>query len=68
MITMRDLLAAERAAVEAALDKAGTINGAAKLLGTDRHALKRRIVKHNIRWPRPTTSPAASTAGAAPPS
>lgn len=38
-----------------ALDTAGSILEAAKLLGVTRHALKRRLVKHKIRWPRRVT-------------
>jgi len=34
-----------------ALNTAGTIVDAAALLGVTRHALKRRIVKHDIVWP-----------------
>ncbi len=45
-----NLTAAERLICEAALVAAGSIIEAAKLLGITRHALKRRIVKHNIRW------------------
>lgn len=37
--------------VRGPLDTAGNIVEAAKLLGVTRHALKRRIVKHNIVWP-----------------
>jgi transcriptional regulator with GAF, ATPase, and Fis domain len=43
---------ADRALVTAALEEAGSIFGAAELLGTTRHAVKRRIIKHNIRWIR----------------
>lgn len=42
----------ERALCLKALYAAGTILDAASLLGTTRHSLKRRIIKHNIRWPR----------------
>ncbi len=48
-----NLEAAERQLCELALDRAGSIMEAAKLLGLTRHALKRRIVKHKIAWPRP---------------
>ena len=34
-----------------ALNTAGTIIEAASLLGITRHALKRRIIKHQIEWP-----------------
>lgn len=46
-----NLHAAERLLVELALATAGSIVEAAPLLGITRHALKRRIIKHNIRWP-----------------
>lgn len=47
-----NLTSAERLLCETALHTAGSIVEAAKLLGITRHALKRRIVKHNIRWVR----------------
>lgn len=50
-----DLEAAERQLCTLALDAAGNIVEAAKLLGVTRHALKRRIIKHRISWPRPST-------------
>ena len=67
-----NLTAAERLLCETALTAAGSIVEAAKLLGITRHALKRRIIKHNIRWTReggriatgPDTSRAAVTATA----
>lgn len=43
---------AERRLCNEALTIAGNIVGAAALLGITRHALKRRIIKHNIRWVR----------------
>lgn len=46
------LAEAERALCEHALHKGGNIVEAAMLLGITRHALKRRIVKHQIEWPR----------------
>ena len=46
------LAEAERALCEHALYKGGNIVEAASLLGITRHALKRRIVKHQIEWPR----------------
>ena len=57
-ITLEDfnLEAAERRLCVEALDLAGNIVGAAKLLGVTRHALKRRIIKLNIRWSRTTTT------------
>ena len=48
-----NLEAAERQLCTLALDHAGNIVEAAKLLGVTRHALKRRIVKHKLTWPRP---------------
>lgn len=45
-----NLATAERTLCEVALHTAGSIFEAAKLLGITRHALKRRIIKHNIRW------------------
>lgn len=51
---------AERTLVETALKEAGSIVEAAALLGTTRHAVKRRIIKHNIRWPMPFASAAQS--------
>lgn len=47
-----NLTSAERFLCETALHAAGSIVEAAKLLGITRHALKRRIIKHNIRWTR----------------
>lgn len=47
-----DLAAAERRLCVAALDATGGIVPAAQLLGVTRHALKRRIIKHRIEWPR----------------
>lgn len=44
------LVSLERMACEAALKREGSIVEAAKLLGITRHALKRRMIKHNIRW------------------
>lgn len=46
---------AERILCLRALESAGTILDAAQKLGITRHALKRRIIKHEIPWP-PTTS------------
>ena len=69
-----NLTSAERLLCETALHTAGSIVEAAKLLGITRHALKRRIIKHNIRWIRDAgaraagdTSPrtAAAVSGAA---
>lgn len=47
-----NLEVAERLLCAVALDTAGNLVEAAKLLGITRHALKRRIVKHKIAWPR----------------
>lgn len=48
-----NLAAAEAALVRAALAAVGnSLVEAAELLGIDRHALKRRIVKHRIPFPR----------------
>jgi hypothetical protein len=51
-----NLADAERKLCEEALRTAGSIVEAANLLGVTRHALKRRIVKHQIEWPRPRLS------------
>ena len=62
-ITLEDfnLEAAERRLCVEALGFAGNIVGAAKILGVTRHALKRRIIKLDIRWSRTgTTEPEAS--------
>lgn len=45
-----NLMTVERTVIEAALRQAGSIIEASALLGIDRHALKRRIVKHGIRY------------------
>ena len=59
-----DLNAAERLLCVVALATAGSIVEAAPLLGITRHALKRRIIKHRIMWPR--SSPVARSESAAP--
>ena len=53
-ITLEDfnLEAAERRLCLEALGLAGNIVGAAQLLGITRHALKRRIIKLELRWSR----------------
>jgi DNA-binding NtrC family response regulator len=51
-----NLADAERKLCEEALVAAGSIVEAANLLGITRHALKRRIVKHTIEWPKPRVS------------
>lgn len=43
---------ADRLITVAALKAAGSIVGAAELMGLTRHAVKRRITKHNLRWHR----------------
>ena len=48
-----NLASAERKLCEEALRAGGSIVEAANLLGITRHALKRRIIKHQIEWPRP---------------
>ncbi len=47
-----NLANAERLLCEEALTAAGSIVEASNLLGITRHALKRRIIKHKIDWPR----------------
>lgn len=68
-ITLEDfnLNAAERLLCITALETAGSIVEAAQLLGCTRHALKRRIIKHQIEWPRSSerTTPQSTEAGAA---
>ena len=51
-----NLADAERKMCEEALASAGSIVEAAILLGVTRHALKRRILKHQIEWPKPRVS------------
>lgn len=48
-----DLNIAEKRLIECALERAGGIVAAAKLLGITRHAVKRRIIKYRIEWRRP---------------
>lgn len=60
-----DLAAAEKALVEEALRRAGSICDAAELLGITRHATKRRITKHRITWPT-SSSPSATGGGGRP--
>lgn len=52
-----NLASAERKLCEEALTSAGSIVEAANLLGITRHALKRRIIKHHIEWPRQRVTP-----------
>lgn len=49
-----NLITAERMLIERALELEGSIVDAAIRLGITRHALKRRIIKHGIRWIRET--------------
>lgn len=51
IIETYNLQAVERMLCVEALHAAGTIIDAASLLGITRHALKRRIIRHNIVWP-----------------
>lgn len=55
-----NLEAAERHLCVEALGLAGNIIGAAQLLGITRHALKRRIIKLRIVWPRTNAKPMLS--------
>ncbi len=55
-----NLVTLERTACELALKLTGSILEASKLLGITRHALKRRIVRHNIRWIRDVRPPVAA--------
>ena len=57
-----NLDAAERRLCVEALTLAGNIVGAAQLLGVTRHALKRRIIKFRIEWPRSRAPLAESSA------
>ena len=54
---------AERMLCVEALARSGSIIKAARLLGITRHAFKRRIIKHGIRWSR---SPRAALPESAP--
>lgn len=57
-----NLEAAERRLCSDALELAGNIVGAANLLGITRHAMKRRIIKLRITWPRSTQPHAVAQA------
>jgi hypothetical protein len=59
-----NLNAAERLLCVEALNAAGSIVEAAQLLGITRHALKRRIIKHRIEWPRSSSASASDSASA----
>lgn len=62
-----NLNAAERLLCVEALNAAGSIVEAAQLLGITRHALKRRIIKHRIEWPRSSSpQPSESVSVSAP--
>jgi len=50
------LVSLERLALEHAIKVCETREEAAKFLGITRHALKRRIIKHNLRWPEASAS------------
>lgn len=56
---------AERRLCNEALSTAGNIVGAAGLLGITRHALKRRIIKLRIEWPRRAAQPVDAQAALA---
>jgi transcriptional regulator with GAF, ATPase, and Fis domain len=56
-----NLETAERRLCVAALEHGRTIAIAAKLLGLTRHALKRRIIKLHIDWPRRGAAPDGDT-------
>lgn len=53
--------------VIAALERAGSIDGAASLLDVDRHDVKMLIIRHKIMYPRPTVAPVSGPADADPP-
>ncbi len=61
MLENLNLASAERKLCDEALRRAGSIVEAATLLGITRHALKRRIVKHDIQWPPQRIPMAANT-------
>lgn len=58
---------AERRLCNEALTTAGNIVGAAAMLGITRHAMKRRIIKLRIDWPRRAGQPAEARAEATAP-
>lgn len=60
-----NLNSVERLLIETALRQTGSIVEAAKLLGTTRQGVKRRIIKHRISWPRLPVEPLAATAAIA---
>ncbi|MEZ4427753.1 MAG: helix-turn-helix domain-containing protein [Nannocystaceae bacterium] len=62
VITDLNLAKVEKTLCETALKDAGSIVDAAQLLGITRHALKRRIIKHNIAWPPPRSQQVATQA------
>ncbi|WP_143141436.1 helix-turn-helix domain-containing protein [Nannocystis exedens] len=61
-----NLAAAERRLCVAALEQGGNIVSAAQLLGITRHAMKRRIVKLRIAWPRPAPQISAASPSISP--
>lgn len=66
-----NLANAERVLCFEALCHAGSISEAAQLLGINRHALKRKMLKHRIEWPRapePTVTVVAAGSSAIEPS
>lgn len=52
-----DLRKAEHLLCQQALSRGGSIVRAAELLGITRHALKRRMIKHQIDWPPKAQAP-----------
>ena len=64
VLTEFNLQAAERLLCVEALAAAGSIVEAAQLLGITRRDLKRRMIKHQIEWPRgcrPMSNPRGAT-------
>ncbi|MFZ6181026.1 helix-turn-helix domain-containing protein [Nannocystis pusilla] len=59
---------AERRLCIEALERAGNIVGAAKLLGITRHAMKRRIIKLRLDWTRGAAPPRTPSSGSTGPS
>lgn len=61
-----NLMRIERETIEAALRESEwpSLSEAAKLLGITRHALRRRMIKHNIRWVPPAEQRDTEDAGA----
>lgn len=61
--TTLNLADADQLLCETALKETGSIVYAARLLGITRHALKRKIIKHNIAWPPPRPRPSTPEGG-----